>query len=298
LWWGSLPNSVYGYRVTNLSELLAELLSWDNKTNPWAMVLIPIYRIAARWHGVRIEDSIIMPTVWKLALAAVAMLVLLIWLERDFFFQTARRMGLLPFFAGTLVQAGYYKRFGSVPQKSWYWISEAVFIVLCMALLLMLVYRLLERFKARWPQNLALVVMLAVTFYFPLDFVNYLFGELRNGRIQETHDYIDRARFLSETFEPGTVIGIPGSGSWGYFSPDMVIFNMDGLINSYEYLEAMRSGRGAEFMADSGMQYVIGNPYIMENTNPYGPILEGHLEMFTKYFPPYSARKFVWRFVP
>ena len=59
-----------------------------------------------------------------------------------------------------------------------------------------------------------------------------------------------------------------------------------------------RHEQGAAFMAESGVQYVIGNPYIMENTNPYGPVLEGHLELYTKYFPPYSSRKFVWKFIP
>jgi hypothetical protein len=298
LWWGSLPNSVYGYRVTNLQELIAEMLSADNKVGPWALVVKKLFQGASLISGFRPQDTIILPTVWKLTAVLAVLLMALVWLERDFFFKTAARMGLLPFLLGTLVQASYYKRFGSVPQKAWYWIGEMIFIMLCFGLVLMLLYRLLSRLKLDWPQKAAMAVMLLVMLWAPVNLTVYLFGELENGREQEVHDYTDRAIFLAETFEPGTVIGIPGSGSWAYFSPEMVIFNMDGLINSYAYLDAMREGRGAEFMAQSGVQYVIGNPYIMQETNPYGPMLEGHLEMYAKYFPPYGNRRFVWQFIP
>ena len=170
--------------------------------------------------------------------------------------------------------------------------------MLCFGLALMLLYRLLVRFKTDWPAKVALAVMLLVMAWMPAKMVIYLFGELENGRQQAVHDYTDRAEFLAETFEPGTVLGIPGSGSWSYFSPEMVVFNMDGLINSFDYLQAMKEGRGAEFMAESGVQYVIGNPYIMQETNPYGPMLEGHMELYTKYFPPFGNRRFVWQFLP
>lgn len=298
LWWGSLPNSVYGYRVTNLSELLTELLSWDNKVGPWALAIKKIYLLASQISGYRLQDAPILPTVWKVAAVLAVLLLVLLWLEREFFLKTAARMGLLPFLLGTLVQAGYYKRFGSVPQKAWYWVSEMVFIMLCFGLALMLLYRLLTRIQSDWPGKAALAVVLLVMVWMPARMVVYLLGELENGREQQLHDYTDRAEFLAETFEAGTVIGIPGSGSWGYFSPEMVIFNMDGLINSYDYLQAMKDGRGAEFMAQSGVQYVIGNPYIMQETNPYGPMLEGHLDLYTKYFPPFGNRRFVWQFVP
>lgn len=298
LWWGSLPNSVYGYRVTNLSELFTELLSWDNKVGPWALVIKKVYLLASQISGYRLQDAPILPTVWKVTAVLVVLLLIVLWLERDFFLKTVARMGLLPFLFGTLVQVGYYKRFGSVPQKAWYWIGEMVFIILCFGLALMLLYRLLMRVKAEWPQKVALATVLLVMLWMPVKMVVYLFGELENAREQQLHDYTDRAEFLAGTFEPGTVIGIPGSGSWGYFSPEMVIFNMDGLINSYDYLQAMKDGRGAEFLAQSGVQYVIGNPYIMQETNPYGPMLEGHLELYTKYFPPFGNRRFVWQFVP
>ena len=298
LWWGSLPNSVYGYRVTNLQELFVELLSWDNKVGPWALLVKKIYQGASLITDFQPQNAAILPTVWKLAGVSAVLLLLIIWLERDFFLHTASRLGLLPFLVGTLIQAAYYKRYGSVPQKAWYWISEMLFLMICFALLLMLLYRLFERLGSNWIRHAMLGFMLVVMLWQPIKFVYYLFGELENGRIQETHDYIDKALFLGETFEPGTVIGIPGSGSWGYFCPEMIIFNMDGLINSYDYLIAIQQGRGADFLAASGVQYVIGNPYIMQETNPYGPMLEGHLELYTKYFPPYSSRRFVWSYIP
>jgi hypothetical protein len=173
-----------------------------------------------------------------------------------------------------------------------------VFIILCFALLLQVVYRLLQTKKVPWLGQVALVVIVLVSIWMPIQFLRYINGELRNGRAMEFHDYLHRMDFLDETFEPGTVIAITGSGSWGYFSGDVVIFNMDGLINSYEYLEYMQQGRGAEFLHKSGVQFVLGNPYILTNINPYGPMLADHLDEYTKYYPPNGNRKFVWSFLP
>jgi hypothetical protein len=302
LWWGNLPDSVYGYRVYDLKTLMAELLSPDLKVSPWGLVIERLYQAARTVLPGRpssLSNSLVAQTAWQIGAGTAVLLLVLIWLNRDYFFERVAKLGLGPFFLGTLIQAAYYKRFGSVPQKAWYWIGQAAFIVICLALALALLHRSLSRLKWPWlAQGLALV-MIAGTFIYPISFFRYMQGEVRNGRLQEVHDYLHRREFLAETFEPGTMIGITGSGSWGYFAPDgITVFNMDGLINSLEYLEYMEQGRGAEFLYKSGVDFVLGNPYIIENTQPYGPMLEGHLELYTKYFPPYGSRKFVWSFLP
>lgn len=300
IWWGSLPNSVYGYRVVDMQQLIAELFSRDIRTGPWAVGLYRIFNLALKIVEARQLNPIdyLYPVAWYVFGVVVLIFLLLAWFNRAYFFKTVIKLGLAPFFIGTLAQVAYYKRLGSLPQKAWYWVSERIFIILLYALTLHLIYLLLTRIKAKLPAQAMLAVLLLGTVYIPAERIEYIFGELRNGRQQEVHDYLHRAAFLEETFAPGTIIAITGSGSWNYFSENHIIFNMDGLINSYEYLEAMKAGEGAAFLAQSGVQYVLGNPFIIENTNPYGPMLEGHLELYTKYYPPYTSRKFVWKFIP
>ncbi len=301
IWWGTLWGTVYGKRVVNYHQLFAELLSIDANKGPWAMLIAPVYRLAEKllaWRGLEVNEDTAQLATAQLGLILLLLSAVVIWLHRKFFFKLVGRMGLIPFMAGLVIQIAYYKKYGSVPQKYWYWVGEAIFILIALAVMLTMLYRWLANCRWRGVQGAALLTVVLVGLYYPVNFVNYMFGELANGRLMQAHDYTHRIEYIQANFEPGTVFALAGSGSWGYFNPDYTVFNMDGLINSLEYLEALKEGRGAEILANSGVQYIIGNPYIMTSTNPYGPMLEGHLEEYTKYFPPYGSRKFVWRFVP
>ena len=81
--------------------------------------------------------------------------------------------------------------------------------------------------------------------------------------------YLLRAHWLEENTEPGTLIGMTGSGSSGYFVRDRVIVNLDGLINSTDYFIHMQKDTADEYLASIGLDYVFGNAYILERTNPY-----------------------------
>jgi hypothetical protein len=79
---------------------------------------------------------------------------------------------------------------------------------------------------------------------------------------------MDVLPFLESNTEEGALIGMTGGGNIGYFIKGRTIVNMDGLINSYAYYQSLRAGRGDEYMAGIGLDYIFSNPDILQNP-PY-----------------------------
>jgi hypothetical protein len=79
---------------------------------------------------------------------------------------------------------------------------------------------------------------------------------------------MDSARFLEENTAPGAVIGMTGGGNVGYYIRGRTIVNMDGLINSPAYFEALKLGQASDFLTAIGVDYVFANPVILSGP-PY-----------------------------
>jgi hypothetical protein len=89
--------------------------------------------------------------------------------------------------------------------------------------------------------------------------------------------YMDIVPLLEEHTEPGSIIGLTGGGNVGYFIHDRTIVNMDGLINSYEYFQALQMRTGGEYLQNLGLDYVLANPVILDQ-QPYKGQFNVHLE--------------------
>jgi hypothetical protein len=73
-----------------------------------------------------------------------------------------------------------------------------------------------------------------------------------------------------------------GGGNVGYLMPGRTIVNMDGLINSYEYFEALQAGTGADYLYDTGLRYVFANPTLLA-ANPYRGQYSDRLEVLVDW---------------
>ncbi|HRQ24382.1 MAG TPA: hypothetical protein PLF42_13220, partial [Anaerolineales bacterium] len=60
------------------------------------------------------------------------------------------------------------------------------------------------------------------------------------------------------------------------------IVNMDGLINSYEYFNALQNGEAAPYLHERGMTIVFANPYLL-TLPPYHGQFEPYLESFGRF---------------
>jgi hypothetical protein len=198
--------------------------------------------------------------------------------QREFAFSACRHWNIVPLFLGCVIHIAYYKAGGYAAQKSWYWVGETLLIVLLAGILVETIYRQISRPGVlKWAAE-GLVLLLAVILIRPYAvqtaaILNY---EAPPGE----QYYLMRAHWLEENTEPGALIGMTGSGSTGYFIHDRVIVNLDGLISSTEYFIHLQNASADEYLTSIGLDYVFGNAYILQQTNPYLWNFRGHLETY------------------
>ena len=170
-------------------------------------------------------------------------------------------------FTACWVHIIYYKAFGHVAQKGWYWVAEDLFIVLSIALICEVIYRQLE--ELQWRKYVAIPIVMVLGLILLNTLIKRTLSTLSYVPSDEKHFYLLRAHWLEENTEEGALIGMTGSGTSGYFVKDRVIVNLDGLINSSEYFFHLQKDTADEYLASIGLDYVFGNAYILERTNPY-----------------------------
>ena len=88
--------------------------------------------------------------------------------------------------------------------------------------------------------------------------------------------YVNIIPVLEANTEPGSRIGLTGGGNTGYFIEGRTIVNMDGLINSQPYFEALKNGTAGEFLENMGLDYVFANKAILES-QPYKNLFDAYL---------------------
>jgi len=95
--------------------------------------------------------------------------------------------------------------------------------------------------------------------------------------------YMDIVPLLEEHTEPGSIIGLTGGGNVGYFIHDRTIVNMDGLINSYAYFQALQTREGGQYFQNIGLDYVLANPVILDQ-QPYKGQFNEYLEPLNVFY--------------
>ncbi|MEX2144183.1 MAG: hypothetical protein WD740_06275 [Anaerolineales bacterium] len=301
LWWGTLRNTVYGFPVNSLQDFAGQFITADPELGPWSLVTAPLYA-AAEWLLTLLGQVVSVGT-RRIALIGLGGVLLalggaLVWLDRKILSTATRGLGLLFLFLACLAQIAYYKLAGSVAQQPWYWIAEMLLILLALGLLLDALQRLAAR---KLPQPILRSASLLGRLVFAalgLAFLIYTQTAVRAPGDGSNQFYLHRARWLEASTEEGARVAITGAGNLAYFAEERTIINMDGLMNTAEYLEAMQAGQGADYLASLGVDYVFGNEYILTETNPYGPMLSGHLEPYTVYLFGEDRELLLWRFVP
>ncbi|HNB54500.1 MAG TPA: hypothetical protein PK530_21315, partial [Anaerolineales bacterium] len=204
----------------------------------------------------------------------------LVWRNRSWAWQTIRGLGLLPLLAGCLMQIAYYKIGGSVAERTWYWLAEMLVVVLVGGMAIEMLWRTLKKIShftnhvSRLAVALAFILTFALIYPHLLRLPRMFSAETRNTEAY----YLRRANWIEANTEPGALIGLTGSGSTGYFVKGRTIVNLDGLISSVTYFNAMKTGTADEYLEGIGLDYVFGNAYILQESDPYGEIFEGRLE--------------------
>jgi hypothetical protein len=146
-------------------------------------------------------------------------------------------------------------------------LTEPVLLIIISVLLF---DTIIEIFSKRWAVTRALSWTVVAMFGF-INVSSYIHDTyLLNpyGKTQANAPYMDLIPFLEQRTKPGDFIGMTGGGNVGYLIHDRTIVNMDGLVNSNGYFQALKNGLGADYLYNSGVRYVFANPDLL-NSLPY-----------------------------
>jgi hypothetical protein len=270
-WWASLPGRAYGGSSRDFLSFFG--LSYITDENAWR----PVSRIVGSWAErlhwlLRIEDF------WRYVILLTlfaTLFYLLLLTKRRKSKSAVVQMSLIPLLSGAWLQVLYYNSLGYAAHKEWYWISQLVITILTFSLILGIVYAILRSVPFRqllaWGFAAYVGISMGVAYW----------STVRNSMPYKHWPpetaYMDIVPLLEEHTEPGSIIGLTGGGNVGYFIHDRTVINMDGLINSYEYFEALQNRTGGEYLYEIGLDYVLANPVILDQ-QPYKGQFNEYLE--------------------
>lgn len=277
VWWATRPGRAYG--GASRDELSFFGLSYVTDENSWR----PMTKIFGGW-----AESLwaVLPIVdvWRyliLLTLFAALFYLILQSNRKKGKSALVQMSLIPLLSGAWLQVLYYSTYGYAAHKEWYWISQMIITVLTFSLMLGILYTLLRRISYRQAIFWGLAGVLGISMG-----ASYWVG-IRE-KMQYNHwppdaAFMDTVPLLEKHTEPGSLIGFTGGGNVGYFIHDRTIVNMDGLINSYAYFQALQTGQGGKYLQEIGLDYVLANPTILDQ-QPYKGQFNEYMEPLDVYY--------------
>lgn len=275
-WWADLPGRAYGGASRDILSFLG--LKYSGDSNAWNPASSVIGFWAENLYQTRILD------IWRY-------LILLTLLAFVFYFvlrsnrhkgKTAvTQLAIVPLLSGAWLQVLYYNSSGYASFKEWYWISQLILIVLMLSLMLGMFYIFLRRFQFTQIVFWALTVCVGITM--GVSFWKNIQESMPYNYWSADAPFIDVGPLLEEHTEPGSLIGITGGGNIGYFIHDRTITNMDGLINSFAYFQALRAEQAGTYLEKIGLDYVLANPVILDQ-QPYKGQYNEHLDHLNIYY--------------
>ncbi len=273
-WWGAPGSRAYGGAARSpLSFFGLELGPDFNAWSPVTGWLEKLSRGIAGWRGFYRNDE----AYTVLLLAAGAAWVLILLIDRRKAVRVSMQAGLPLLLTASVVQILSYNATGYSAMKEWYWITQPIFLVLALGLAAWLLLQPL--FRSRIGNSILAAGAALFCLWMGWNFSAAILQRMPHGAHAPGGAYMDSVRFLEENTPPGSMIGMTGGGNVGYYIQDRTIVNMDGLINSPGYFEALKEGQASRYLQAMGMDYIFANPEILQAV-PYkgqfvtGPILE------------------------
>lgn len=259
-WWGSLPARVYGGPARTWAAFFG--LDAETDFNAWH----PVTTMLKSWNdGLSVSPNVDLRYAGLLVLLILGCVAVLLSRPRRSL-RALTQLGLTPLFVGSALQILSYNSTGYASIKEWYWVGELIFLVLAASLVLDSILRPLRGVPFFRPAAWAAVALIGLLM--GQTFVQTVAARMPRDAHSAGKPLMDVLPLLEGGTEEGALIGMTGGGNVGYFIEGRTIINMDGLINSTEYFQALQAGRADEYLAAMGLDYVFANPEILERP-PY-----------------------------
>ncbi|MGC1377304.1 MAG: hypothetical protein WA821_13825 [Anaerolineales bacterium] len=268
-WWGSLPNNVYGGGPQSILDMFA---IDPHLSQAWRLFTAPI----SDWVSHIPKRFGHFDNIYWTVMLLIAVIGLFLFLRnRRKNLPRIFQMGLIPLLISAELQAFLYGAMGYAAAHEWYWTMQMFSVVLLAALVLGNLIELLPRHKL--ISRLTWVSAGAISIYLACSFAVTIYDRMPYQDAWAGKPYMDMLPILEGYTEPGSIIGMTGGGNAGYFIKDRTVVNMDGLINSYAYFQAVKEGKAGAYLQKMGMKYIFGSYYILTESMPYRPNLAGQL---------------------
>lgn len=275
-WWSTLPNTVYGHKVTLLTVLG---LYPDSNYGPWSLVTNQFFTFAetiSRWFSFENPRGQAIIFAVSFTLASILVLAALNYKHGHLARKTFSL--LIPAtMLGATMQFMYYTTTGYQHTRVWYWVAQMLSMVLLGSVLLEGFARLLN--KKRVLKWLSLVVFISLAVYISVLHIRYIINLApQTVSMENQDDYLIEVTQVESLTEEGSLIGMTGGGSTAYFIQHRTVVNLDGLISSPEYFHALKNDLGQKWLDALPLDYVYGKEYTLTISDPYGAVFSNRLE--------------------
>jgi hypothetical protein len=272
-WWSTLGMTMYGSPISTQKGLTAYL--FGNGSPFDFLYAIPGADYLIQKLGYPSGGYIL----WLLIGAA----YLVIMLSRKGFAAAFRsdQLAVFPFVAATIFRILYFYITGYVHMRSWYWTVETFTVFLLLA---GIVIAIAGRIKASKIASLATGLILLGAVAIQALHTGQTIGIVypRDEQTNANHDYLVIPQQLADATPSGAIIGTPGGGAISYFIPNRTIVNLDGLMNSKEYFDALKNSTTNSMDQKSGITYIFGSDFSLKVSAPYARIFKGHLTLISE----------------
>jgi hypothetical protein len=275
-WWSTLPNTIYGHKITLLTVLG---LYPDGNYGAWSLVTNQFFAFAetfTRW--IKITNPRASASIFAISFTVVSILVLMLMNYKHGILARKSFSVFIPaLMLGATLQIMYYTTVGYQHTRAWYWIAQMLSMV-------MLGSVLLEGFtiwmkKGRIRSIISLVVFIGLVVYISTLHIRYITSLAPQVvTLENQGDYLAEVTELEALTEEGSLIGMTGGGSTAYFIQNRTVVNLDGLISSADYFNAIKTGTGQKWLDALPLDYVFGKEYTLTISDPYNAIFIDRLK--------------------
>ena len=260
-WWGSMPNDVYGGPANSILDVYGI----DPKySQSWALLLKPIYTLSKSLAKIR---GISQYWYWAIIFLIVIVFFYAFFKNRKKNLRKTYSLGIFPLLLGSIIHSFSFGATAYSAKHEWYWVIQMLSIVILCAVAISNIVDILPRKNVvkilQYSISAIISIYLASSFGYKL-ITKMPFTDLNIGQ-----PYMDTLPILENNTEAGALIGMTGGGNTGYFIKNRTIVNMDGLINSYDYFNALKNNKGGVYMKNIGLDYIFANRYIITSSMPY-----------------------------
>jgi hypothetical protein len=276
-WWGTLGPTVYEPSPTGWPSFLG--LGFKGAYDTWQPASNFFHWLALKvrplYPGADTVDER-----YYMVMAFCAVVVLILFLANAQKIKNKMtNMALIPLMAGCGIHILSYTATAYGGTKEWYWVSQMVLAVLVESILLQIIVNPIGKIKYG-RQMLGAAAIIAGTLLAARQ-INYFSSVMLYNYFPPDRPYMEVLPYLEENTPPGAVIGMTGGGNVGYFIKDRTIVNMDGLINSHDYFQALKAGNAPAYLRQHDLQIVFASPNLLDYPPYYG--------QFAPYLQTYSV---------